>query len=128
MSKGSNRPSRRPGWGGGESFVCVVCGLSVPASAPGTKHRNHCPRCLWSRHVDTRIGDRRSNCNEAMEPIAVASRGRGEWTLVHCCTGCGQLRTNRVAGDDDEVALLLLALRPINNPAFPIELLRPGYG
>jgi hypothetical protein len=63
-----------------------------------------------------------------MEPISIATRGQGEWTIVHLCSGCGLLRTNRVAGDDDEVSLLILALRPLNYPAFPIELLRPGYG
>lgn len=61
-----------------------------------------------------------------MEPIAVASRGGGEWTLIHRCRGCGHLRTNRVAGDDDEIALLALALRPISNPAFPIDTLPGG--
>jgi hypothetical protein len=29
--------------------------------------------------------------------------------------------TNRIAGDDDERALLSLALRPIANPAFPLD-------
>lgn len=124
----ANRPTRRPGRTGGDDFICIVCGGAVASNAPGTKHRNHCPRCLWSRHVDDHIGDRRASCNQAMEPIAVAAKGGGEWTVVHACTGCGQLRTNRVAGDDDEVALLLLALRPLNNPAFPIELLRPDWG
>jgi hypothetical protein len=58
-----------------------------------------------------------------MEPIAIASRSGGEWAVVHRCAGCGYLRTNRVAGDDDELALLALALRPISDPAFPIDLL-----
>ena len=123
----TNRPQRRPGHSGGDDFVCVVCNSHVSAQAFGTRQRNHCPRCLWSRHVDHSIGDRRSACNQAMEPIAVAAKGGGEWTIVHACSGCNTIRTNRVAGDDDEVALLILALRPLNNPAFPIETLRPGY-
>ena len=56
-----------------------------------------------------------------MEPISIAARGDGEWTIVHRCTGCAQLRINRVAGDDDERALLGLALRPISLPAFPLD-------
>ena len=59
-----------------------------------------------------------------MEPIAVAARDDGEWAVVHRCVGCGQLRANRIAGDDDEVVLLALALRPISAPAFPIDALR----
>jgi hypothetical protein len=31
----------------------------VSASAFGTQHRNHCPLCLWSRHVDRKTGDQR---------------------------------------------------------------------
>ena len=58
-----------------------------------------------------------------MEPIAIAARADGEWVVIHKCTGCNQLRTNRVAGDDDELALLALALRPISSPPFPMDLL-----
>lgn len=56
-----------------------------------------------------------------MEPISIATRSDGEWSIVHKCTGCGQLRANRIAGDDDELALLALALRPISAPAFPLD-------
>ena len=104
-----------------DGFSCVRCRAPVPAAAWGTKNRNHCPRCLWSRHVDDEIGDRRSACAQAMEPIAVAARPDGEWAIVHRCTGCGHLRANRIAGDDDERALLALALRPIAAPAFPLD-------
>lgn len=104
-------------------FACVHCKAFVPNQSFGTLQRNHCPRCLWSRHVDEKVGDRRSPCNQPMEPIAIASRSGGEWAVVHRCAGCGHLRTNRVAGDDDELALLALALRPISDPAFPIDLL-----
>jgi len=58
-----------------------------------------------------------------MEPISIAARADGEWVVVHKCTGCGQLRTNRIAGDDDELALLALALRPISSPPFPMDAL-----
>ncbi len=61
-----------------------------------------------------------------MEPVSVASRADGEWAIVHRCTGCKQLRMNRIAGDDDELSLLGLALRPISDPAFPIDML-PRY-
>lgn len=55
-----------------------------------------------------------------MEPIAIAVRQDGEWAIVHRCSGCDTLRTNRIAGDDHELALLGLALRPIASPAFPL--------
>lgn len=56
-----------------------------------------------------------------MEPIALEVRRDGEWAIVHRCSGCGTLRTNRIAGDDQVMALLALALRPIAYPAFPLD-------
>lgn len=56
-----------------------------------------------------------------MEPLAVTVRPDGEWALVHRCTGCGQLRVNRVAGDDNELALVSLAARPLARPPFPLD-------
>ena len=106
------------------SFSCVVCKHHVPAQTFGTSHRNHCPRCLWSRHLDEEPGDRRCACREPMEPIAIEVRKDGEWAIVHRCAGCGTLRTNRIGGDDHERALLALALRPIASPAFPLDDLR----
>jgi len=103
------------------SFRCVVCHWQVDAVAFGTSHRNHCPRCLWSRHLDDEPGDRRCACRSPMEPIAIEVRKDGEWSLVHRCTGCNAIRTNRIAGDDHERSLLSLALRPIAHPAFPLD-------
>ncbi len=86
--------------------------------------RNHCPRCLWSLHLDFMPGDRRSACRSPMEPIAVWVKPNGEWAVVHRCRECGALRANRIAGDDNEVLLLSLALKPLARPAFPLEKLR----
>ena len=58
-----------------------------------------------------------------MEPVAVAGRTDGEWSIVHRCTGCGHARITRCAGDDDVLALLALALRPLSSPAFPLDYL-----
>ncbi|MCA9304616.1 MAG: RNHCP domain-containing protein [Phycisphaerales bacterium] len=107
-------------------FSCVHCKAHIPYQSFGTKQRNHCPVCLWSRHVDDLVGDRRSVCNQPMEPVSIAARTDGEWAIVHRCTGCRQLRMNRIAGDDDELALLAMALRPLTDPAFPLDML-PMY-
>lgn len=90
-------------------FTCIHCGFPVPVAAAGTHHRNHCPRCLYSRHFDVRPGDRRCRCRGAMRPVALWIRDDGEWALIHRCERCGILNTNRVAGDDDCVALAALA-------------------
>lgn len=102
------------------SFQCRNCDQLVPGESFGTRNRNHCPHCLWSLHVDEAIGDRQSACRGKMEPIAIASRADGEWSIIHKCTSCGQMRTNRIAGDDSPWALLALASRPLACPPFPL--------
>lgn len=102
-------------------FTCVRCKRTVLNQSWGTRHRNHCPACLWSRHLDEEPGDRACPCAQPMQPVAIEVRADGEWAIIHRCTGCHTLRTNRVAGDDHELALLALALRPIANPAFPLD-------
>jgi len=87
------------------SFRCVHCRLDVPTDAPGTAHRNHCPTCLWSRHLDVDPGDRAS----------------GEWVLIHRCNGCGTLSSNRIAGDDNPLLLVRIAVKPLAQPPFPLD-------
>ena len=61
-----------------DAFTCKVCGrLCTPENA-GSQHRNHCPNCLSSLHVDVEPGDRASDCGGIMEPVAVWVR-RGDW-------------------------------------------------
>lgn len=104
-----------------ESFTCAVCGKNVVPENAGTDHRNHCPNCLSSIHVDNEPGDRESECGGIMEPIAVWVKNNGEWTLIHRCKACGKLSPNRVAADDNPMKLMSIAMKPIANPPFPIE-------
>jgi hypothetical protein len=101
----------------------VNCRADVPTDAPGTQHRNHCPLCLWSRHVDDRPGDRAmlDDCGSGMEPIAITVRGAGEWVLIHRCSGYGVLHANRSAADDSPLLLLRLAVKPLALPPFPLD-------
>ena len=119
MSRDQRSRSRRPG---ADSFRCRHCRLDVPADAPGTTHRNHCPTCLWSVHLDAVVpGDRAAACEAAMEPIAVHVREDGEWALVHRCTACSTVHVNRIAGDDNPLMLMRLAVKPLAQPPFPLE-------
>ena len=92
----------------------------VPEAA-GSGHRNHCPNCLSSLHVDEEPGDRASDCGGVMDPIGVWVRRDGEWALIHRCRVCGALRSNRAAGDDNPAKLLAIAARPLAAPPFPLE-------
>lgn len=82
-----------------EGFVCDHCRLSVLPLARGG-FRNHCPRCLWSKHVDCLPGDRESSCGGLMEPIRVECDVKRGWMIVHQCVRCNMVRRNRAALDD----------------------------
>lgn len=84
------------------AFRCRQCKLMVWPPASGGRHRNHCPYCLISRHVDgTTPGDRASTCGGTMAPKGTFTRPNGEHVLVHRCLTCVFERHNRVASDDD---------------------------
>ena len=102
-------------------FVCCHCSRAVTPDPAGQEHRNHCPFCLRSVHLDILPGDRASRCGGIMEPIAISVRQSKEWVIIHRCTECGILRENRIAGDDNEMALLSLAVRPVAQPPFPLD-------
>ena len=85
-----------------EAFVCIHCHASIGPTVSGGRHRNHCPRCLYSRHVDdARPGDRASACQGAMAPIGRFERANGEPVIVHRCLRCHFERHNRIAADDN---------------------------
>lgn len=71
-------------------------------------------------HVDDTPGDRAADCHGGMEPIAVQALPDGEWRLVHQCRTCHVVHINRIAGDDDERALLALVVRPLRHTPFPL--------
>jgi DNA-directed RNA polymerase subunit RPC12/RpoP len=103
----------------GAGFRCSHCRQLVPVAwlLSGVRNRNHCPYCLYSRHLDLlRAGDRLAACKGSMQPVALTckhSRKRygqvtGERMLVHRCCECGKLSFNRIAADDDGEAILSL--------------------
>jgi len=104
-----------------ERFECRHCGTEISGSGGGTRHRNHCPQCLHSVHVDQVPGDRAACCGGVMEPVAVWVRKGGEWAVIHRCRACGHLGSNRIAADDNEALLLSLAVKPLSQPAFPLD-------
>lgn len=87
----------------------------------GTQHRNHCPNCLTSLHLDNEPGDRAADCGGQMEPVAVWVRKSGEWAIIHRCRLCGKLTSNRIAADDNPMLLMSIAMRPLCTPPFPLE-------
>jgi len=60
-----------------EDFFCENCGENVS----GDGFTNHCPKCLWSKHVDVFPGDRKGSCNGLMKPIGGEKRGE-KWNVL----------------------------------------------
>ena len=82
-----------------EGFTCKKCGKKVIFAEKTA--RNHCPHCLWSLHVDDEVpGDRASNCNSLMEPVAIYQK-HGEWVVIHRCLKCDKEQPNKCAVDDN---------------------------
>lgn len=104
-----------------EVFICKECGREVVPEGAGSGHRNHCPNCLTSLHLDEEPGDRMADCGGHMEPIAVWVKKNGEWAIVHRCRQCGKISTNRIAADDNPMKLMSIAMKPLTEPPFPIE-------
>ena len=96
-----------------DTFTCQHCGMQVLFNVPGTRHRNHCPYCLWSLHIDIRPGDRVALCNGKMQPISLFVRDDQELSIIHRCTLCGTLKINRIAGDDDQDQLVNIIKKPM---------------
>lgn len=105
-----------------DSFMCKYCQAYVHTLPvlSRVQNRNHCPYCLWSRHLDQyKAGDRLSACKANMQPIGLTvkpnrnkygSNQPGELMLVHRCNECGMISINRIAADDLEVQLLQVLL------------------
>jgi hypothetical protein len=89
-----------------EPFKCRNCKAFIGEPPTGGQQRNHCPMCLYSLHVDDKTpGDRASECRSLMEPIGVFYRRNLEQVVVHRCLGCGFVRYNRIAADDNPILL-----------------------
>lgn len=85
-----------------EDFECENCGASVK----GDGYTNHCPNCLWSKHVDVNPGDRASECQGLMKPVALEMKKRCEHVIVHSCVKCGYVKRNKRADNDNYEVLI----------------------
>lgn len=84
-----------------ENFDCEHCGASVF----GNGYTNHCPECLWSKHVDKDPGDRAEPCGGLMKPHR-AEVSAGEISIIHKCISCKKEKRNKRGHHDNELAIL----------------------
>ncbi len=81
-----------------EEFICASCGKNV--SPLGYTARDHCPYCLYSKHVDIMPGDRNNTCCGLLEPIGI-EKFKDSYKIIYKCQKCGELHKNIMARDDD---------------------------
>ncbi len=106
-----NRLTRPPRSDVDQAFKCGHCRQFIGAPISGGRHRNHCPNCLYSRHVDkSHPGGRRSDCHALMQPAGLLALRSGEQVIIHRCLGCDKEDPNRIAADDNAILLMRLQL------------------
>ena len=92
-----------------EGFICDHCGKKVEKL--GYTSRDHCPVCLYSKHVDIYPGDRSETCHGALEPIRVELNAKKGYVIVYRCKSCGAIRKNKAAEDDNMDLIIQLTAK-----------------
>ncbi|MDD2758521.1 MAG: RNHCP domain-containing protein [Patescibacteria group bacterium] len=87
-----------------EDFVCENCGTTVK----GDGYTDHCPECLFSKHVDINPGDRQSTCGGIMEPKSVENGKKG-LVITFRCKKCDHTKRNRVSKNDNMENIIRLS-------------------
>jgi len=92
-----------------ENFTCDNCNHQVI----GTGYTNHCPNCLYSKHVDQNIpGDRSSSCQALMKPITSQLKS-DQFIITHQCLKCQKTIKNKAFKNDNQKKLISLSRFPI---------------
>lgn len=92
-----------------EEFDCENCGKHIRQL--GYSCRNHCPYCLYSKHVDINPGDRAEECHGLLEPIGLDTNSKKGYIIIFRCKKCGQIRRNKVAVDDNADLIIELSTK-----------------
>lgn len=94
-----------------EEFICENCGNHVEPLLKTA--RDHCNKCLYSKHVDVFPGDRACECRGLLVPIAI-EKFKDTYKIVYKCSKCGLIHKNIMAADDDFDEILKIMQNPIN--------------
>ena len=81
-----------------EGFICEHCKKEVFPLKYSS--RDHCPYCLYSKHVDINPGDRNNTCKGLLKPIEI-EKYKDTYKIIYQCEKCHQIHKNIIAKDDD---------------------------
>lgn len=91
-----------------ENFICENCNNEVYKL--NYSARDHCPHCLYSKHVDINPGDRANNCHGLLEPIDI-EKFKDTFKIIYKCKKCNELHKNITAIDDDTNSIINLTAK-----------------
>ena len=91
-----------------ENFICDNCGMEVEKL--NYTARDHCPYCLYSKHVDIMPGDRLNKCHGLLKPIGL-EKFKQSFKIIYKCNKCGELHKNINAHDDNGDLIIELSIQ-----------------
>jgi len=91
-----------------EDFVCKKCKIITK----GDGYTDHCPACLWSKHVDINPGDRASECGAMMKPVGIKTKKDG-YIIYYSCAKCGYKHRVKSARNDNFEEIIKLSKLPL---------------
>lgn len=91
-----------------EEFICENCHKNV--TKLGYTARDHCPYCLYSKHVDINPGDRENECCGMLEPIDI-EKFKNTYKIIYKCQKCHQIHKNIISNDDNFEKIINLSIQ-----------------
>lgn len=81
-----------------ENFICENCNKEVLKL--NYTARDHCPYCLYSKHVDINPGDRANECKGLLKPVDI-EKFKDSFKIIYMCEKCEKRHKNIKAIDDN---------------------------
>lgn len=94
-----------------ENFKCINCGENVLKL--NYTARDHCPKCLYSIHVDINPGDRMNSCKGILIPFSI-EKYKDTYKIIYKCSKCGKVHKNIMANDDNMDQIIKLSTNEEN--------------
>lgn len=94
-----------------EEFICENCKKKVQKL--GYTARDHCPNCLYSKHVDINPGDRNNPCMGMLKPIEI-EKFKNSFKIIYKCDKCNEIHKNIMANDDNMDLIIELSKNSTN--------------
>lgn len=85
-----------------ESFTCIICNYSVPPAQ--STCRDHCPKCLYSIHIDINPGDRSALCKGILRPTSWSLNKKKGYMIHYKCENCGNTKINKFLENDSIIS------------------------